>query len=98
MEGARLVDRKHERLGDVHMRWAAGRPDDLLGNVVRREWLDAVVHLVRGVLVAIVPHNTEFGLDHARLHVRHADRRADELLHERLGEGAHSKLGRTVLR
>lgn len=98
MEGARLVNREHERLGDVHMCWAAGRPDDLFGDVVGRERLNAVVYLIRGILVAIVSHETELGLDQTGLHIGHADRRADKLLHECVSEGAHSELGGTVLR
>lgn len=63
-----------------------------------RERFDAVVHLISSVLIAIVPHEAEFRLDHTGLHIGDADRRAHQLFHERFGERAHGKLGRTVLR
>lgn len=60
--------------------------------------MQALVNLVSGALVAAEANDGELGLNHARLNLRHADGRVDNLAQERTSEGAHSVLRGTVYR
>ncbi len=61
----------------------------LLGDVVPDEGDDVLVGRVGGRLVAAEAHDRELGLDHARAHLRDADRSVDKLAHHRAREGRH---------
>lgn len=61
-------------------------PQDLLGNILRHEGLQPLVHLLGRVGVAAEPRHRELGLDHARADVAHANVIPDEFAEEGTGK------------
>ena len=90
--GRRLRERLDHELVDVHVRRPSEREEHALGDVVGRERLDVRVDGARLLLVAAEADAREVRLDEARVDRREADRTAEQVLAQRVGEAAHGEL------
>lgn len=88
--------RKHKRIRQHDILPPPRRENHHLGDIIARQRLDTLIHLLRLVLVAVKAHDAELGLDLARVDLDDADARRDEFLAERLGERAHGGFGCAV--
>lgn len=73
----------------------SGKHHDL-GNIIASQGLDALINLLRLLLVTPEPHDAELGLDLPRVNLDDAHAARDQLLAQRVGEAAHGGLGRAV--
>lgn len=95
-------------LSNLDVLWARRDPDDLLSNVVSSNCLsaglckrkltgrEALILVVRAVLVATVPNDGELGLDHARLDLCNANVRVYQLAQEDARDRVDGALRRAV--
>ena len=93
-----LVARLHDDLVHVHVPRAREREEDAVGDVLRRERVDALVDGVRLLLVALEADDRELRLREARVDGRDPDRPAEQILPQRVREAAHRELRRDVRR
>jgi hypothetical protein len=92
-----LLARADDDLVDVHPRRPGDDERDDLGDVFRRERVDALVNLLGSCLVAFEADDTELGSgDEAGIDLGHADRTAEELQAQRLADHTHAVLGGRV--
>src|SRR5256884_209686 len=95
-DGARLGQGFDDELVDVDMEGPGEREEDAVGDVLGAERVDALVRLLRLVLVAAEADAGEVRLDEAGIDSREPDRATQQVLTERVGEAAHGVLGRDI--
>ena len=93
-----LVPGLHDDLVHVHVPRAGEREEDAVGDVLRRERVDALVHGVRLLLVALEADDGELGLREPRVDGGDPDRPAEQILAQRVREAAHRELRGDVRR
>ena len=89
---ARLREGLDHHLVDVHVQRPREREEDAVGDVVRRERLDALVRRLRRLLVALEADERELGLRQPRVDGRDADRAPEEILAQPVDEAAQREL------
>lgn len=95
-KGVGLVGGGHENLGYLHVFGGVGRKQDDVGNVIARQWLDAVVHVVGFLLVAAEAGHAEMGFHQPGLDVRHPHGRMGHVDAQSVRQGLDCRLGGTV--
>src|SRR5256886_14035300 len=95
-DGARLGQGFDDELVDVDMEGPGEREEDAVGDVLGAERVDALVRLLRLLLVAAEANAGEVRLDEAGIDSREPDRATQQVLTERVGEAAHGVLGRDI--
>jgi hypothetical protein len=90
------VVRKHQCVGQHNILPPPNSKHDHFGNIIWGKRLHALVHLLRFLLVATKPDNTEFRLHLPRINLDDANPAGDELLAHSVGKGAHCSFARTV--
>mmetsp|Transcript_9028 Transcript_9028/g.21729 ORF Transcript_9028/g.21729 Transcript_9028/m.21729 type:complete len:308 (+) Transcript_9028:56-979(+) len=91
----RLIGGVHHDVGDLNVRGACGRVDDVVRDVTRHQWLEVLVDGVRLVLRA-QPDGGELSVHQARRDDAHADGRAHQVVARGGGERVDSELGGAV--
>jgi hypothetical protein len=91
-----LMIRKYQRIRQNNILPPPRREDDNLGNIVGRQWLHALVHLLRLLLVTAESHDTEFCLHLTRVDLDDPNSCRDQLAAHGIGEGPHGGFGGTV--
>jgi hypothetical protein len=90
-----LCERLDDELVDVDVERPAEREEDAFGDVLGPKRVDALVRLLRLLLVAAEADAGEVRLDEAGIDGRQPDRTAEQVLTERVGEAAYSELDAT---
>src|SRR5213078_451273 len=89
---ARLGQRLDDELVDVDVAGTRDREENAFGHVFGTEWVDAFVRRLRLLLVAAEANAGEVRLDQSGIDGSEADRAAEQVLAERVGEAAHGEL------
>src|SRR6266550_7281738 len=95
-DGARLGQGFDDELVDVDMEGPGEREEDAVGDVLGAERVDALVRLLRLLLVSAEANAGEVRLDEAGIDGRQPDRATQQVLTERVGEAANGVLGRDI--
>jgi hypothetical protein len=91
-----LMVRENQRIRQDNILPPANSKDNNLRDILRSQRLDALIHLLRLIDITAEPHNTELRLDLPGIDLDDADARRNQLAAQRVGEGAHGRLGRAV--
>lgn len=91
-----LVTWEDESIGKDDILPPCGGEHDDLGNIIGRQRLDALIHLLRLLLIAVEPDDGELGFDLSRIDLDDPYPGGNQLLPERVGEAADSSFGGAV--
>jgi hypothetical protein len=87
---------KYQRVGHHNILPPARRENHNLGNILGRQRLHTLIHLLSLLLVASKPHNTELCFHLTWVNLDDSDSCSDEFFAHGVGKGAHGGFGSAV--
>ena len=87
---------KHQRIRQHDILPPTRRKNHNLGNILGRQRLHALIHLLRLIPISTKPHNAEFRLHLPRIDLDDADARGDEFAAHGVCKGPDGGLGGTI--
>lgn len=88
--------RKHQRIRQHNIFPPARRKNHNLGNILGRQRLHALIHLLRLILIPAKSHDAEFSLNLPRIDLDDADARGDQFAAHGVCERAYGGLRSAV--